>query len=106
MKVLRSFLNHLSLTAELTVMSSGLNNRPHFSAPRPGGPYRVSLAARRVARTAVDASSVAVGTFRYDHARGRITAYPSQLAGANPRRLQPCRLAGIRQSLWPRSVWF
>src|SRR5262245_63917338 len=34
------------------------------------------------------------------YARGRITTYPSQPARADPRRLEPLRLAGICRSLW------
>src|SRR5437660_11408266 len=96
----------LTMVSHTTILSpqvSGL--KPQASvAPRPGTPYGVSLPARREGRIAADKALAATDAFRYEHARGRFAAHPSQLAGANPRRFQPRRLAGVRQSLWPRRV--
>ncbi len=74
-------------------------------APGPHAPCGVSFGSRRKGRSAADRSAAARGTFRYDHARGRITADASQLAGANPRRGQHGRVAGIRQALRAGRLW-
>ncbi len=55
---------------------------------------------------AVIAPAAASGNFRFNRVRGRLTANPSQLAGAAPRRGQPRRLAGVHEAVWPGRLRF